>query len=142
MARSVLNARSDFSIALMTPATSSVLPVARSWTAWLASCWSLATSLMLSLSMSEKLAPPTPSPPVLAGLTAPAPPATFPRDRLLLTPSIMGSRDQPEGRGDHGLARLQQVAAVVEQHAARRQFRFGLDVVEAHRARRGVVALA
>jgi hypothetical protein len=71
MARSVLNAISLFSIAVITPVTSSVLPVARFSTACEASCCSFETSLMLFLSVSAKLDPPALPAPLDPGVTPP-----------------------------------------------------------------------
>src|SRR4051812_20674019 len=96
IARSVLNARSDFSIAVMTPVTSSVFPVARSSTALLASCWSLETSSMLCLSVSAKEAPDEG-----AADLAPVRPS-FPMPRLLSTPLIMGGGQWLVVRGQSG----------------------------------------
>src|SRR5437588_2101648 len=110
MAKSVLNARSPFSTAVITPVTSSFLPVARSSTALLASCWSLETSSRLLLSMSAKLPAP------VAGPEEPVPratpwPASFPT-RLFSTPLIISNlrsqisdrlRDEPQGGVDHPL---------------------------------------
>src|SRR3954454_2976420 len=100
IASSVLNAMSDFSIAVMTPVTSSFFPVARSCTAWLASCCRRETSLMLFLSASAKLAPPVPPAPVFD--TPPDDPAapSLSRGELVLMPSIISFRqlgDQTQG---------------------------------------------
>ena len=89
IASSVLNARSDFSTAVITPLMLSVFPSARFCTALLASCCSRDTSSMLCFSVSAKLAPPV-SP--AAGRTA-----QRSRDRRAVTErmlvgSIMKSR--------------------------------------------------
>src|SRR3954454_11518774 len=97
IASSVLNARSDFSIAVITPVTFSVLPVARSSTALLASCCRRETSSMLFFSTSEKLAPPSDGPDERAGCR-PAP-AALPTFRLS-RPLIIRSSARP-ARGRH-----------------------------------------
>src|SRR4051812_17707534 len=106
MAKSVLKARSDFSTAVMTPLTLSVLPVMASSTARVASSCNFETSSMLLRSVSEKLAPPV-SPGDAAAFPATLPmPPTLPR---LLTPLIIvgsasadaGLRQQPERRVQH-----------------------------------------
>src|SRR3954468_10715620 len=111
IASSVLNAMSDFSIAVMTPVTSSLFPVARSCTAWLASCCRRETSLMLFLSASAKLAPPVPpAAPVFDTPPDEPVPPSLSRGELLLMPSIIlfrQLRDQSQGRVDHRLAGLE-----------------------------------
>src|SRR6184192_2680069 len=86
IARSVLKAKSDFSTAVMTPLTLSVLPVMASSTARLASSCNLETSSMLLRSVSEKLAPPV-SPGDCVDLPAASP--TRPTFAKLFTPLIM-----------------------------------------------------
>src|SRR5687767_2431881 len=93
IASSVLNARSAFSIAVMTPLTFSVLPAARSSTACVASCCRRVTSSMLFFSESAKLAPLAGAPEADLAAGAPTPLAP-PRDVKLFVPLIMS----PTGR--------------------------------------------